>query len=69
MGTNIYSTKNPVDIDLICLYAVAYWYNEIKLYDFDNPKYSVKTGNDTSLITELLYFSIFAQVSITNPTR
>ena len=44
IGSNIYSHDDPDDIDLMCLNAVAYWYNEIKSYDFNNPKYADKTG-------------------------
>ena len=44
-GYNIYKIKNPERIDDLCLYAVVKWYNEIDGYDFDNPRYSLKTGN------------------------
>ena len=49
VGSNIYRADNPEDIDLVCLQAVVFWYNEIEHYDFNNPHYSDKTGNDMFL--------------------
>ena len=43
-GENLYASVNPADIDKICEYAMIAWFREYKKYDFNNPKFSEKTG-------------------------
>ncbi|XP_028392284.1 cell wall protein PRY3-like isoform X2 [Dendronephthya gigantea] len=50
VGSNIYQTSTPEDIDLVCLEAVVFWYNEVKKYDFNKPGYSKETGHFTAMV-------------------
>ena len=45
LGSNIFVSDHPKNIDLTCLEAVVFWYKEIEKYDFSNPDYSDATGN------------------------
>ncbi|XP_028397249.1 uncharacterized protein LOC114521058 [Dendronephthya gigantea] len=50
VGSNIYQTSLHEDIDLGCLKAVVFWYNEIKDYDFNKSVYSEGTGHFTAMV-------------------
>ena len=43
-GENLYAIENPANIDYICEYAMMAWFREKEDYDYNNPKFSEKTG-------------------------
>ena len=53
LGENLYyfwTSDTEASQDDICQKAVESWYNEVKMYDYNNPGFSGDTGHFTQLV-------------------